>query len=109
MPVRARQAAALHAAGRQLDEVELRLDLGWRLLDEGEPWSAAVQVRQIAELGDDLPADIIRRTNALSTAASFRRDAVVDLDDLAGSFDELSAEDPHRIDAALDPRRGGGG
>ncbi len=100
-PVRGLQATALRASSRRAEEAWLRIDLGWRHLHAGDTFSAGIQVREIAEWGDDAPEDIVRCTNALSAATGVRRDYSVTLDHLAEAVDELAQGDPHRVDAAL--------
>jgi hypothetical protein len=100
-PVRSRQATALGASGRRAEEAWLRIDLGWRHLLAGDPFSAGVQVHEIGKWGDDAPEDIMRCTNALAAATGVRRDYSVTLDHLAEAVDLLTQGDPHRVDAAL--------
>jgi hypothetical protein len=100
-PVRALQATALGASGRREEEAWLRIDLGWRHLQAGDPFSAGVQVHEIAKRGDEIPEDIARCTNALSAATGIRRDYSVTLDHLAEAVDALALGDAHSVDAAL--------
>jgi hypothetical protein len=100
-PVREQQAKALRAAGRRTEEAWVRIDLGWRQLDAGDPFSAGIQVREIAEWGIEAPDEVVRCTNALSAATGFRQEHAVTLDQVAEAFDELTHQDPHRVDAAL--------
>ncbi len=100
-PVREQQAKALRAAGRRAEEAWVRIDLGWRQLEAGDPFSAGIQVREIAEWGNEAPDNVVRCTNALSAVTGFRHEHAVTLDQVAEAFDALRDEDPHRIDAAL--------
>jgi hypothetical protein len=88
-PVRALQATALNASGRRSEEAWLRIDVGWRHLHAGDPFSAGVQVQEIAKWGDDTPEDIARCTNALAAAVGVRRDYLVTLGHLAEAIDAL--------------------
>jgi hypothetical protein len=100
-PVREQQAWALRAADRRAEEAWVRIDLGWRQLEAGDPFSAGVQVREIAAWGGEAPDDVVRCANALGAATGFRQDHTVTLDQVAEAFDELTDLDPHRVDAAL--------
>ena len=100
-PVRELQATALRAAGRRAEEAWLRIDLGWQQLDAGDTLSAAIQIREIGEWGDEAPEDVVRCANALSRAIELRRDYSGTLDQLAEAVDALTDGDPHRVDAVL--------
>jgi len=99
--LREQQAKALTAAGHTAEAAFVRVDLGWRLIEAGDPFSAQVQVRGIAERADDVSDRIVRITKVLSAAAGFRHDYSVTLDDVATAFDELHDDDPHRAEAGL--------
>jgi tetratricopeptide (TPR) repeat protein len=100
-PVREQQARALHATDRREDEARIRIDLGWQHLALGDAFSALVQVREIAEWGDEAPDEVVRSANALGAAATFRHEHALTLDQLAESFDEVMHDDRHRVDAAV--------
>jgi hypothetical protein len=100
-PVRELLAKALRAAGRRADEAWVRIDLGWHQLDAGDTFSAGLQVREIANWGDDAPEDVMRCADALSAAAGVRRERAVTLGQLAEAVDRLADDDAHRVDAAL--------
>ena len=99
--VRELQAMALRAAGRRAEEAWVRIDLGWRQFDAGDTLSAAIQIREIGEWGDEAPEDVVRCANALSHAIRLRRDYAGTLDHLAEAVDALTDGDPHRVDAVL--------
>jgi hypothetical protein len=99
--VRELQAMALRAAGRRTEEAWVRIDLGWQQFDAGDMLSAAIQIREIGEWGDQAPTDVVRCANALSHAIRLRRDHAGTLDHLAVAVDALVAGDPHRVDAVL--------
>jgi hypothetical protein len=100
-PVRELQAMALRAAGRRAEEAWVRIDLSWRQLDAGDTGSAAIQIREIGEWGDEAPEEVVRCANALSHAIRLRRDYAGTLDQLAEAVDALTDGDPHRVDAVL--------
>lgn len=100
-PVRELQATALRAADRRAEEAWVRLDLGWRQFDAGDTLSAAIQIREIGEWGDEAPEDVVRCANALSRAIGLRRDYAGTLDQLAEAVDALAVGDRHRVDAVL--------
>ena len=100
-PVREQQAKALRAAGRRAEEAWVRIDLGWRQLEAGDPFSAGIQVREIAEWGSEAPENVVRCSNALSAVTGFRQEHAVTLDQVVEAFDALADQDPHRIDTGL--------
>ena len=99
--VRELQAKALRAAGQRGEEAWVRIALGWRQLGAGDTFTASLQIRGIAEWGDDAPGDVVRCANVLSVAIGLRRDYPVTLDHLAEVVDALIQSDPHRVDAYL--------
>jgi hypothetical protein len=99
--VREQQARALRDAGRAAEAARILLQLGWRLLDAGDPFAAQRQVQEIVGAGDAVPDNLSRAAAALSAAAGIRYEHAVTLDHLAAAFDELEEGDPHRSDAAV--------
>ena len=79
----------------------IHLELGWRLLNAGDPFSARSEIRAIGECSPQPHGPIARVAEALSTAVGLRYEHGVTLDDLAASFDALHADDPYRQDVAL--------
>ncbi len=99
--LREQQANALTAAGHIVDSALVRIDLGWRLIEAGDPFAARAQVQKIAECQRDVSEQIVRIANALSSAAGFRHDYSVTLDHMATAFDELHEGDLHHAKAGL--------
>jgi hypothetical protein len=99
--IREQQAAALVAAGSHFDAALVRLALGWRLIDAGDPFSAQVQVRHISDQRSILHESLVRAASALSAAASLRHEHSIALDDVAAAFDKLHDDDPNHAAAAL--------
>lgn len=98
--IRDLQAKSLGTAGDASSEASVRLRVGWRSLDAGDPFAAQTQARELAKW-TDAPPKVQRALGMLAAVAGYRAHAQVPLEDVAEAFDALQVGDPFRIEGAL--------